>query len=135
MWRKNGSSPISEALRVKVETYTTPKVPLQCKRCQRFGQKQRNCGHEPRCMACGDAHPSGTWVTSKQQLRCCSCGGDHTANCRGCCKRKEARAAAEKRAQGERSAYHHQNHTQLGLLPNRGNWAHAGTTWSEAAAS
>jgi hypothetical protein len=28
-------------LRVQVETYTAPKGPLQCKRCQRFGHTQR----------------------------------------------------------------------------------------------
>jgi hypothetical protein len=53
-------------------------------------------------VACGDAHPSGTCATSKQQLKCCSCGGNHTANYRGFSKRKQAKAAAIKRAQGER---------------------------------
>jgi hypothetical protein len=85
-----------------VETYTAPKGPLQCKRCQRSGHTQRNCCYAPRCVAFGDAHPSGTCATSKQQLNCCSCGGNHTANYRGCSKWKEARAAPAKRAQGER---------------------------------
>jgi hypothetical protein len=89
-------------LRVQVETCTAPKGPLQCKRCQCFGHTQRNCGYAPRCVACGDAHPSGTCATSEQQLKCCSCGGNHIANYRGCSKWKEARAAAAKRAQGER---------------------------------
>jgi hypothetical protein len=89
-------------LRVQVETYNAPKGPLQCKRCQRFGHTQRNCGYAPRCVACGDAHPSGKCVTPKQQLKCCSCGGNHTANYRGCSKWKEAKAAAAKRAQNER---------------------------------
>ena len=31
-------------LRVSVETYVPPKVPMQCKRFQRFGHTQRNCG-------------------------------------------------------------------------------------------
>ena len=31
-------------LRVSVESYVAPKGPLQCKRCQRFGHTQRNCG-------------------------------------------------------------------------------------------
>jgi hypothetical protein len=90
-------------LRVRVETYNAPKGPLQCKRCQRFGHTQHNCGYAPRCVACGDEHPSGKCVTPKQQLKCCSCGGNHTANYRGCSNWKEAKAAAAKRAQGERS--------------------------------
>jgi hypothetical protein len=89
-------------LRAKVETYNAPKGTLQCKRCQRFGHTQRNCSYAPRCVACGDAHPSGKCVTPKQQLKCCSYGGNHTANYRGCSKWKEANAAAAKRAQLER---------------------------------
>jgi hypothetical protein len=91
------------SLRVKMETYNAPKGPLQCKRCQRFGHTQRNCGYAPRCVACGDEQPSGKCVTPKNQLKCCSCGENHTANYRGCSKWKEAKAAAAKRAQGERS--------------------------------
>jgi hypothetical protein len=79
-----------------------PKWPLQCKRCQRSGHTQRNCGYAPRCVACGDAHPSGTYATSKQQLKCCSCGGNRSANYRGCSKWKEAKAAAAKCELGER---------------------------------
>ena len=26
---------------------------MQCKRCQRFGNTQRNYGYAPRCVACG----------------------------------------------------------------------------------
>jgi hypothetical protein len=40
-------------LRVSVESYVALKGPLQCKRCQRFGHTQRNCGYAPRCAACG----------------------------------------------------------------------------------
>jgi hypothetical protein len=54
-----------------------------------------------RCVACGDAHPSGKYVTPKQQLECCSCGGNHTANYPDCSKWKEAKAAAARREQGE----------------------------------
>jgi hypothetical protein len=46
-------------LRVTVETYVAPKGPLQCKRCQPFGHTQRNCGHVPRCVACGGSHLPG----------------------------------------------------------------------------
>jgi hypothetical protein len=89
-------------LRIKVETYNASKGPLQCKRCQRFGHTQRNCGCALRCVACGDDHSSGTCVTPKQQLKCCSCGENHTANYRGCTKWKEAKTAAVMRALRER---------------------------------
>jgi hypothetical protein len=88
-------------LRVKVETYNAPRRPLQCKRCQRFGHTQRNCGCALRCVACGNDHPSGKCVSPKQQLKCCSCGRNHTENYRGCSKWKEAMAAAAKRTQGK----------------------------------
>jgi hypothetical protein len=81
-----------------METYIAPKGPLQCKR---FGHSQRNCGYAPRCVDFGDAHRSGTCATTKQQLKCCCCGSNHTGNCRGCSKWKEAIAAAAKRAQRE----------------------------------
>jgi hypothetical protein len=70
-------------LRVSVETYVEPKGPGQCKRCQRFGHTQQNCGYAPRCVACGETHLSGECTTPKQPLKCCSCGGNHTANYRG----------------------------------------------------
>jgi hypothetical protein len=90
-------------LRLRVETYNAPKGLLQCKHCQRFGHTQRNCDYAPKCVACDGEHPSGKCVTPKQQLKCCRCGGNHTANYRGCSKWKEAKAATAKRAQGERS--------------------------------
>jgi len=41
--------------------------------------------------------------TSQQQLKCCSCGGNHTVNYRGCAKLKEAKAALAKRSPIESS--------------------------------
>ena len=85
-------------LRVSVETFVAPKGPVQCKRCQRFGHTQRNCGHAPRCVACGGAHLSGDCPARPAQPLCCICGGNHTANYRGCVKWKEAKAALAKQA-------------------------------------
>jgi hypothetical protein len=84
--------------RVTVETYVAPKGPLKCKRCQRFGHTQRNCGHVPRCVGCVGSHLSGECPVPRGQPQYCSCGGDHTANYWGCVKWKEARAALAKRA-------------------------------------
>jgi hypothetical protein len=93
-------------LRIEVETYNAPKGPLQCKRCQHFEHTQRNCGYAPRCVVCRDAHSSGTCVTPKLQLKCC--GGNPTANYRGCSKWKEAKTAAAMRtlpARGRRDGF------------------------------
>jgi hypothetical protein len=73
-------------IRLSVETYVAPKGPLQCKRCQRFGQQQRNCGYAPRCVAFGGSRLSGGCSTSREQPQCCGCGGNHTAKYRGCIK-------------------------------------------------
>jgi hypothetical protein len=88
-------------LQIKVETYNAPKGHLQCKHCQHFGHTQRNCGYAPRCVACEDANPSWNCVTLKQQLKCCICGGKHTAKYRGCSKWVKAKTAAAKPTQVE----------------------------------
>jgi hypothetical protein len=75
-----------------------PKGPLQCKRCQRFGHTQRNCGYAPRWVACGGSHLSGGFSTPREQSQCCGCEGKHTASYRGCIKWKEGKAAIAKRA-------------------------------------
>ena len=85
-------------LRISVESYLAPNGPMQCKRCQRFGHTQRNCGYAPRCVACGGSHLSGGCSTPREQPQCCGCGGNHTAKYRGCVKWKEARAAIAKQA-------------------------------------
>jgi hypothetical protein len=85
-------------LRTTVESYTAPKGSLQCIRCQRFGHTQRGYGYAPRHVAYGQAHLSGGCSTSKEQLKCCSCGGNLTANNRGCGNWKEAKAALVRRA-------------------------------------
>jgi hypothetical protein len=90
-------------LRVSVETYVAPKGPVQCKRWQRFGHTQRNCGYARRCGACGEPHVSGECSTPKQQFKCCNCGGNNTANYRGCSKWKEAKAALAKQLPNQRT--------------------------------
>ena len=85
-------------LRLSVEAYLAPKGPMQCKRCQRFGYTQRNCGYAPWCVACGGSYLSGGCSTPREQPQCCGCGGNHTTIYRGCVKWKEARAALAKQA-------------------------------------
>lgn len=94
-------------LTVKVETYNTPKGPLQCRQCQRFGHTKRNCGHTPRCVACGAEHASGSCVTGKDEVRCCNCAENHTANYRGCRRFKEARQQLSKRGPTKKTGRPH----------------------------
>jgi hypothetical protein len=113
---------------VVVDAYNASKGPFQCKCCQCFGHTQRNCGYAPRCVVCGDAHPSRKCVTPHQRLKCCGCGGDHTANCRGSSKPKEAEVPGAKPGQGEVgwkdgvSTRQRPDQPQLIPLPNRRNW-------------
>jgi hypothetical protein len=46
------------SLRVSLASYVAPKGPQQCKRCQRWGHTQRNCGYAPPCVACVGSHLS-----------------------------------------------------------------------------
>ena len=85
-------------LRVSFETFVAPKGPVQCKQCHRFGHTQRNCGHAPRCVACGGSNLSGDCPARPVQPLCCICGGNHTANYRGYVKCKEAKAGLSEEA-------------------------------------
>jgi hypothetical protein len=67
----------------KVETFSARNVTPQCKRYQRYRHTQRNCGYHLAVWFSGTTTNLAS-VTPKQQLRCCSCGGNITANHGGC---------------------------------------------------
>jgi hypothetical protein len=126
-------------LLVKLETYTAPKGPLQCKHCQRFGYTQRNCGHASRRAACGDAHrqvPQGSsinaaaaGVTTLPTIALAVSGKKGTRLLQNAHTESASKRMASPRA------CQHPNRRRLDLIPKRRNWAQAETTWSEAAAS
>ena len=64
---------------------------------------QRYCGYAPWYVACSETHLSGECSTSQQQLKCCGCGGNHTANYQGCVKWKDAKAVLAKQTSVEHS--------------------------------
>jgi len=71
-------------VRVKIESYKSS-GPAQCFSCQRFGHSSLQCGHPPRCVKCGENHPSKECKKPKEDSpTCCNCKGKHTANYRGC---------------------------------------------------
>lgn len=64
---------------------------IQCKRCQRFGHSQANCGLQPRCVKCtGQHHYSECTKIKSAPPKCVNCGDEHTANYKGCSIYKKA---------------------------------------------
>ena len=98
-----------------------PKTPLQCKRCQHFGHTKRNCAWRV------VRHTFWGVITPKQQLKCCSCKGNHTANCQRCSKWKEAKAGANRTQVGRK--------TRAGTSAEQESLGTAGTTSSEGVVS
>lgn len=71
-------------VRVKIESYKNS-GPAQCFNCQHFGHSSQNCNLTPRCVKCGKEHPTKECPKPKtDNAHCCNCGGEHTANYRGC---------------------------------------------------
>lgn len=76
---------------VRVERYISPFHVQQCHRCQKFHHHSDNCLMEPRCVKCAEKHlskdcplPPPKDKNDRTGLKCANCGGNHTANYRGC---------------------------------------------------
>ena len=126
-------------LRMSSESYVAPKGPFQCKRCQRFGQTQRNCGYKSRCFRSGGSHFSGAYTTPFEQPQCCGCGRNTQRVTGTVSSRKKRRRPLEIELHRVSELAPTQA-TPLLLkpnrpvpLPNRRIWARAGTTSSEGA--
>ncbi|GBP96766.1 Nucleic-acid-binding protein from transposon X-element [Eumeta japonica] len=73
--------------RVVVEEPIKRKGPPQCQNCQEFGHTKTFCKLPSVCVKCGDIHKSLDCPHAKDDarvLKCSNCGGNHTANYRGC---------------------------------------------------
>lgn len=73
---------------VKVEKMKTKNI-IQCKNCQRFGHSAGGCMHPHRCVKCGLNHyrdNCGRTHDKSVKLKCCNCGGEHTANNLAACQ-------------------------------------------------
>jgi PAX-interacting protein 1 len=58
----------------------------QCFNCQKFGHSSLNCGFPSRCVKCDGTHAKGSCprTTREGDPKCVNCGGNHSANHRGC---------------------------------------------------
>jgi len=71
--------------RITVELPRKTSTIAQCKRCQGIRHSHNYCNKTPRCVKCGDKHPSSDCSKPKDVLpKCGNCYGQHTANFCGC---------------------------------------------------
>ncbi|KAF0707613.1 Uncharacterized protein FWK35_00035033, partial [Aphis craccivora] len=67
--------------RVKIEEPHKRKDIVQCLNCQEYGHSRKYCAYPPRCVRCGEHHPSTSCVKTRDTPATCAlCKGDHPAN-------------------------------------------------------
>ena len=85
--------------RIQVETPRPRQEIVQCKRCQGFGHTRAYCTLPYTCVKCGGEHDNRTCTKSPEQKPNCGlCGGEHTANYRGCKKYQDQLRSLQSRA-------------------------------------
>lgn len=72
-------------MQIKVESPRPQKTIPQCHRCQQYGHTKAYCTLPEVCVKCGEGHTWDKCSKSKEEKpKCGLCGGDHTANYKGC---------------------------------------------------
>lgn len=90
--KKNESHPIYKLQyllhrRISVEEPHKRKGPVQCVNCQEYSHTKTYCTLRTVCVAWGELHSSVNCPSNKADpgmKKCSNCGGNHTANYRGC---------------------------------------------------
>ncbi|KAL4126980.1 hypothetical protein QTP88_011178 [Uroleucon formosanum] len=76
--------------KIKVEEPYKIKAISQCANCQAYGHTKAYCGYSPRCVRCGNGHPSSSCQKTRDEPPCCAlCQESHPANYKGCSVYKE----------------------------------------------
>lgn len=73
--------------RITVEEPNKRSGPIQCLNCQEYGHSRTYCKLISVCVVCGELHPTNSCPKPKNSStvkKCSNCGGNHTANYRGC---------------------------------------------------
>lgn len=86
--------------RITVEEPHKRNGPVQCSNCQEYGHTRSYCKLRPVCVVCGEHHDSAHCPASKDDCnskKCGNCGGNHTANYRGCPVYKELKSRIHQR--------------------------------------
>jgi len=101
-------------LKIRVDTFKKSKQPTQCHRCQKFGHAQSGCTNPAVCVKCAGGHLTVDCPTKGrvESPKCANCGGDHTANYRGCPKRPVPKAEREHGQNTAEPNTHNQQNTR-----------------------
>lgn len=71
--------------KVKIEEPHKRTDIIQCMNCQDYGHSKKYCSYTPRCVRCGEEHPTTHCVKTKDlPAKCALCTGNHPANYKGC---------------------------------------------------
>lgn len=71
--------------KIKIEEPYKKREIIQCINCQEYGHSKTYCAYPSRCVRCNSNHSTSACnKISDQPPVCVLCGGDHTANYRGC---------------------------------------------------
>lgn len=92
--------------RISVEEPHKRKGPVQCENCQEYGHTKSYCTLTTVCVSCGEPHSSNKCPQNKQDInakKCSNCGGNHTANYRGCPVYKDLKIRLSQRVTSARS--------------------------------
>jgi len=71
--------------KVKVEEPHKRRDIIQCQNCQDYGHSKKYCSYQPRCVRCGENHPTSNCTKSYETpAKCALCQCDHLANYKWC---------------------------------------------------
>lgn len=73
--------------RITIEEPRKRTGPVQCVKCQEYGHTKAYCTLRDVCVICGELHNAKACNKKKKEesvRKCSNCGGNHTANYRGC---------------------------------------------------
>lgn len=103
-------------MQIKVEAPRPHKIITQCHRCQQFNHTKAYCTLPEVCVKCGENHAWDKCPKLREEKpKCGLCGGEHTANYKGCPVYKKVQAARSKQQLKERNAV---RETEPDIPPN-----------------
>jgi len=71
--------------KIKIEEPHKKREIPQCLNCQSYGHTRTYCAYPPKCVKCGDCHPTSSCIKPPElPAKCALCSGPHPANYKGC---------------------------------------------------